>query len=81
MNWPAVLPRRGLIVSSLNETVPFKSFLIKGDTLMLERTNPDPVGTRFIVIPFDAIHMVKMTEPLKESTLHEAGYVGQLAKV
>jgi hypothetical protein len=79
-NWPASLPRRGLVVSTLNETIPFKSFLLKGDTLLLERTNPDAAGARFIVLAFDAIHMIKITEPLKESVLTAAGYIGQLAK-
>jgi hypothetical protein len=79
-NWPAALPRRGLVVSTLNETIPFKSFLLKGDTILLERTNPDPVGTRFIVLAFDGVHMLKITDPLKESVLNSAGYVGQLAK-
>lgn len=78
--WPTAIPRRGLIVSTLNETIPFKSFFLRGDTILLERTNPDPVGTRFIVLAFDAIHMLKLTEPLKESVLNTAGYVGQLAK-
>jgi hypothetical protein len=47
----------------------------------LERTNPDPLGTRFIVLTYDAIHLLKLTDPLKESVLTGAGYVGQLAKV
>jgi hypothetical protein len=79
-NWPAALPRRGQVVSTLNETIPFKSFLLKGDTLLLERTNPDAVGTRFIVLTFDAIHLLKISDPLKESVLHSAGYIGQFAK-
>lgn len=80
-NWPATIPRRGWLVSTLNESIPFKSFLIKGELLLLERTNPDPMGTRFIVLTFDAIHLLKLTDPLKESVLTGAGYVGQLAKV
>ena len=80
-NWPATIQRRGVVVSTLNEAVPFKSFFIKDETLLLERTNPDPIGTRFIVLAFDAIHMVKLIDPLKESVLTGAGYVGQLAKV
>ena len=79
-NWPATIPRRGVLVSTLNEVTPFKSFLLKDDTLLLERTIPDPLGTRFIVLGFDAIHMVKLTEPFTESVLSGAGYVGQLAK-
>ena len=79
-NWPAAIPRRGVVVSTLNEAIPFKSFLIKGDTLLLERANPDPIGTRFIVLTYDAIHMLKLTDPLKESVLAAAGYQGKFAK-
>jgi hypothetical protein len=80
-NWPASLPKRGIVVTILNETIPFKSFLLKGETLMLERTNPDALGARFIVFGFDAIHMLKLTDPIKESALNAAGYAGQLAKM
>jgi hypothetical protein len=79
-NWPTAIPRRGMVVSTLNETIPFKSFMLKGETLLLERAIPDPVGTRYIVLTFDAIHMLKIAEPLRESVLTTVGYVGQLAK-
>jgi hypothetical protein len=81
MNWPAAIPRRGVVVSTLNEAIPFKSFLTKGETLLLERTNPDPIGTRFILLAYDAIHLLKLTDPLKESVLTAAGFSGQLAKL
>jgi hypothetical protein len=81
LNWPEALPRRGLVVSSLNEPIPFKGFLIKGEMLLLERTNPDPIGTRFIAISYDAIHLLKIIDPLTESVLNAAGFKGQLAKV
>jgi hypothetical protein len=80
-NWPETIARRGIVVSTLNEPIPFKSFFLKGETLLLERTNPDPMGTRFIVLAFDAVHLLKLTDPLKESVLTGAGYVGLLAKV
>jgi hypothetical protein len=80
-NWPAALAKRGVVVSTLNEQVPFKSFLVKGDTVLLERTNPDAIGARFIILAYDAIHMIKITDPLKESVLTAAGYAGQLAKL
>lgn len=80
LNWPSSLPRRGVIVSTLNDAIPFKSFLTKGDTLLLERTNPDPIGTRFILLAYHAIHLLKLTDPLKESVLTAAGYSGQLSK-
>jgi hypothetical protein len=81
LNWPASLPRRGVVVSLLNEVMPFKSFMTKEDSLLLERTNPDPLGTRFIILAYDAIHLVKLTDPLKESVFTAAGYKGKLSDV
>ncbi len=80
LKWPASIPKRGLIVSSLNEVMPFKSFLTKGDMLLLERTNPDPMGARFILMSYDAIHMVKIIDPLKEDAFTSAGFAGHYAK-
>jgi hypothetical protein len=79
--WPARIPKRGVLVSTLNEATPFKSFMIKGELLLLERTNPDPIGARFILMEFNTIHMLKFVEPLSETVFTAAGYVGQLAKM
>jgi hypothetical protein len=79
--WPASIPKRGIVVSTLNELTPFKSFLIRGEILLLERTNPDAVGARFLLIGFDAIHAVKIIDPLKEEIFTAAGFLGHFAKV
>jgi len=79
--WPAALPKRGIVVSTLNEITPFKSFLIKGEMLLLERAIPDPLGTRFNLLGFEAIHMVKLIDPLKEDVFTGAGFVGHFAKM
>ena len=77
--WPAGIHRRGIVVNTLNEAMPFKSFLIKNDTLLLERTNPDSLNARYILLAFDSINSVKFVDPLKESVLNAAGFVGKLA--
>jgi hypothetical protein len=79
-NWPTGIPRRGIVISTLNEPMPFKGFLVKDDLLLLERNNPDSLGARFILLNFDAINSVKLTDPLKESTFTAAGFLGKLAK-
>jgi len=78
-NWPAGIPKRGVLVNSLNEANPFKSFMLRDDMLLLERTNPDPLGARYILMGFDTIHSVKFIDPLKESVFTAAGFVGKLA--
>jgi hypothetical protein len=79
-SWPAGIPHRGLLLSVLNEAMPFKGFMIKDDMLLLERTNPDPLGARYILIGFDAINSLKFIDPLKESVFTAAGFVGKLSQ-
>jgi len=78
-NWPAGIPRRGLVVNTLNESMPFKAFMTKDDTVLLERSNPDSLGARYILIGFDSIDSVKFIDPIKESIFTTAGFVGKLA--
>jgi hypothetical protein len=78
-NWPAGVPKRGVMVNNLNEANPFKSFMLKDDLLLLERTNPDPLGSRYILMSFDTISAVKFIDPMKESVFTAAGFVGKLA--
>ena len=77
--WPEGIHRRGVVVNTLNEAIPFKGFMIKGDTLLLERTNPDPLGTRFIVLAFHAVAMLKLVDPIKVEVFTKAGYEGELS--
>lgn len=79
-SWPTGIPRRGVLVNSLNEAMPFKSFLIREDMLLLERTNPDPLGSRFILLGFESISSVRFIDPIKESLLNGAGFVGKLSQ-
>ena len=79
-NWPAGIQRRGILITVLNEPVPFKGFMISEDTLLLDRTNPDSLGARYVMVGFDAINCVKLIDPLKESVFSAAGFVGKFAK-
>jgi hypothetical protein len=79
-NWPASLPRRGVVLSTLNEPTPFKGFLTRESLVLLERTNPDPMGTRFVLLPYNEIHTVKFVDPLKESAFTSAGFIGKLSQ-
>jgi len=78
-NWPAGIPKRGVMVNNLNEANPFKSFMLKDDLLLLERTNPDPLGSRYILMSYDTISAVKFIDPIKESVFTAAGFIGKLA--
>ena len=77
--WPSQIPKRGILITRLNEASPFKAFMMRGDFLLIERTSPDSLGGRFLVIPFEEISTVKFTDPLKQPALEAAGFEGQLS--
>lgn len=79
-NWPTGVPRRGVMVNSLNESSPFKGFMIRGEMLLLERSNPDPMGARYVLTSFDAINSIRFIDPIKESIFTAAGFTGKLSK-
>jgi hypothetical protein len=78
--WPAGIPRRGTLVTTINETVPFKGFMVNDDVLLLERTNPDPLGVRYILLSYDVINSVRFIDPLQESIFTKVGFVGSFSK-
>lgn len=73
-NWPESIPRQGLLVTVLNETIPFKDFLISGSLLLLERELPDTAGSRKVVLAYDAITAVKLTSPLELARFQVMGF-------
>lgn len=79
--WPAAIPRRGIVTNSLNEPMPFKGYMIRGDMLLLERTNPDAMGGRFILLSFAGIDSVKLIDPIKEADMVAAGFEGSFGKL
>ena len=73
-NWPAALPRAGVLVTSLNEAMPFRNFWIKDEMLLVERQTPDAMGARFVLLTFEVINVVKFTNPLSADDISGAGF-------
>lgn len=72
--WPEAIPREGMVVTLLNETIPFSSFLISGALLMLERESPDQYGTRKVIIPYEQIAAVRLASVLEMARFHVMGF-------
>jgi hypothetical protein len=72
--WPASLPRRGIVVTTLNEQVPFADFLISDHLLLLDRPTPDTMGGRKVMLPFSQIAALKITDVVKNSLFVPMGF-------
>lgn len=80
LRWPASMQRRGILTTNLNEQIPFRGFMTSDTMLLLERTNPDQLGARFIYIEYTAINSVKLIDPLKTAQFAELGFEGKLSQ-
>ena len=78
--WPDSIKKKGIITTVLNENIPFKGFMVAGPMLLLERTNPDSLGARFIMLEYTAINALKYVDPLKTSNFEEMGFKGKLSQ-
>lgn len=58
--WPKAIERRGSVVTSFGEAIPFVNFLISGSLLLLERDKPDQYGTRKVILPYDQIVAIRL---------------------
>jgi hypothetical protein len=80
LNWSSDMPRRGVLVTTFNEQVPFSNFLTSETMLLLERSTPDSLGARMIVLTYDAVAAVKITDAIKAKALRDAGFSGPMPK-
>lgn len=72
--WPTELPRRGLVVSSYQEQIPFENFLIRDEIILLERRAPDALGARKVMLQLSQILAVKIVDPVNLSLFEAAGF-------
>ena len=63
-NWPAKLPRRGVAGTVLGEQIVFADFFVGHGCVLLQRATPDSMGGREVILPFEQLAMIKLTESL-----------------
>lgn len=73
-NWPSSVPQRGLLITSFGESIPFVGYMMSGGILLLERDKPDALGARKVMIAFDAIAAVKITDVIDLASFQSLGF-------
>jgi hypothetical protein len=72
--WPADVERRGILVTNYDEQIPFDGFLTSDTMVLVERRAPDTVGARKVLIPFQNIVSIKITDVIKAKSFQAAGF-------
>jgi hypothetical protein len=74
--WPDDLSRKGVLVTAFGEQIPFCDFMTRDDMLMIERKTPDTMGARQILLKFDQIVGLKITDVVKPKVFSTMGFQG-----
>ncbi|PQO47088.1 hypothetical protein C5Y93_06235 [Blastopirellula marina] len=79
--WPKDMPHKGVIMTELNESIPFVGFAYDDNLMVVQRQTPDAIGARQAIIPFRAISYLKITAIVLPKTYTEFGFKGTMPKV
>ncbi len=72
--WPAKLPRGGVAGTILGDQIVFVDFSLGHDCVLLQRATPDSMGCREVILPFQQVAVVKLTDSLEPSMRKEMGF-------
>ena len=73
--WPPDVERRGVLVTSFGEQIAFDGFAVSSDMLLLERRTPDTVGARMVLLAYNVIAALKITDVVKSKAFEPMGFV------
>ena len=77
-HWPEQLPRRGVLVTTFGEQIPFNSFMLRGELLVVQRRAPDTSGARQVILALSQISALKIVDVVKAGAFEAAGFKGKL---
>jgi hypothetical protein len=72
--WPSELARRGVLVTAFGEQIPFDSFAASPNLLLVERRTPDTMGGRTVLISYQSIAAVKITDVVNVKAFAPLGF-------
>ena len=72
--WPDSIPKLGIAVTSLNESITFSNFQISDYAVLFERDRPDTMGARSAIVPWEEIVTVKLTAPIESAQFQDMGF-------
>jgi len=63
--WPASIPKQGLMTTSFGEQIPFVGYMLQGDLVLVERKTPDAQGARRVMMLIDKIQAIKILDAIE----------------
>ena len=78
--WPVSIARKGIMITSYGESVPFTDFMLSGTLALVDRGAPDTTGARRVIIAIDSITVIKITDPIEMDRFTAMGFQANTAR-
>ncbi len=72
--WPVSIERKGIIITSFGESIPFTSYMLSGNLVLLDRGVPDTAGARRVIVAIDSIVGIKITDAIEMARFTAMGF-------
>lgn len=73
-NWPEVIPKKGIVVTTYQESIPFQNYLLSNGIVLFERDKPDSLGSRKVMLSYEAICAIKLTDTMELARYQVMGF-------
>ena len=73
-SWPQGVDRNGIVVATWDEQIPFRGFAVADTLVYLERRNPDSLGSRAVMVPYENIAALKIVDVVDVSSFASMGF-------
>ncbi|WP_298868927.1 hypothetical protein [uncultured Gimesia sp.] len=73
-NWPEAIPKQGIVVTTYQESIPFQNFLLSSGIVLLDRDKPDSLGARKVMLSYEAICAIKLTDTMELARYQVMGF-------
>ena len=73
-SWPESIPRKGIVITTQGESIPFMNYLISEGIVLLDRESPDSLGARKVMLTYAGIAALKITTPLELARFQVMGF-------
>lgn len=78
--WPVSIERKGIIITSFGESVPFVEYMLSGNLVLVDRGVPDTAGARRVIVAIDSIVGIKITDPIEMARFTAMGFQANMAR-
>ena len=72
--WPSAIERKGSVMTSFGDSIPFSDYLMNGQLILLMRPIPDAQGTRRTIISITDIVSVKFQDAIEPERFMAMGF-------